>query len=319
MKKFLYIIAFAAIALLARSEVIPKDGSFLRQLQKRDSVLIADQLRYGFLLEGVEPGTQIALPDLSKGLMDSVEVVSSWQADTVKRARKSGLCDIEVSAVITAFDEGDFLLSPIVVARRLPDGTVDTLAFNPKLLSVRTMPVDTATFVLHDIKGQVRYPLTLKEILPYIAALWLLALVVIAIICLVMMHKRKEAGEVYHEPAYITALRKLDKLRGDKYWAPEKQKQFYSGITDTVREYMAARYGIDALEQTTDEIFADLKGKDLSPELFLEMKDLFELSDYVKFAKHVATQEENAAAIPAAVRFVTETWQEQAPEGEGGK
>ena len=124
---------------------------------------------------------------------------------------------------------------------------------------------------------------------------------------------------MYHEPAYITALRKLDKLRGDKYWAPEKQKQFYSGITDTVREYMAARYGIDALEHTTDEIFADLKGKDLSPELFLEMKDLFELSDYVKFAKHVATQEENAAAIPAAVRFVTETWQEQAPEGEGGK
>ena len=82
---------------------------------------------------------------------------------------------------------------------------------------------------------------------------------------------------------------------------------------------MTARYGIDALEQTTDEIFADLKGKDWSPELFLEMKDLFELSDYVKFAKHVATQEENAAAIPAAVRFVTETWQEQAPEGEGGK
>ena len=319
MKKFLYIIAFAAIALLARSEVIPKDGSFLRQLQKRDSVLIADQLRYGFLLEGVEPGTQIALPDLSKGLMDSVEVVSSWQADTIRRSRKGGPCDIEVSAVITAFDEGDFLLPPIVVARRLPDGTLDTLAFNPKLLSVRTMPVDTATFVPHDLKGQIRYPLTFKEILPYILAIWLLALVVITIVCLVMMHKRKEAGVVFHEPAYIIALRKLDKLRGDKFWAPEKQKQFYSGITDTVREYMAARYGIDAMEQTTDEIFSALKGKDLSPELFMEMKDLFELSDYVKFAKHTATREENAAAIPAAVRFVTETWQEQEPVEEGGK
>ena len=319
MKKFLYIIVFAAVALLARSEVIPKDGSFLRQLQKRDSVLIADQLQYGFLLEQVEPGTQIALPDLSKGLMDSVEVVSSWRADTVRRARKGGPCDIEISAVITAFDEGDFLLPPIVVARRLPDGTVDTLAFNPKLLSVRTMPVDTATFVPHDIKGQIRYPLTFKEIFPYIAALWLLALVVIAIVCLMMMHKRREAGEVYREPAYITALRKLDKLRGDKYWAPEKQKQFYSGITDAVREYMAARYGIDALEQTTDEIFTDLKGKELSPELFMEIKDLFELSDYVKFAKHTASKEENAAAIPAAVRFVTETWQEQEPEAEGGK
>ena len=36
----------------------------------------------------------------------------------------------------------------------------------------------------------------------------------------------------YKEPAHITALRKMDKFRSNKYWVPEKQKQFYSGVTD---------------------------------------------------------------------------------------
>ncbi|MBR0361054.1 MAG: hypothetical protein IIX35_01595, partial [Paraprevotella sp.] len=38
-------------------------------------------------------------------------------------------------------------------------------------------------------------------------------------------------------------------------WVPEKQKAFYSGITDALREYIAARYGISAMEMTTAEIF----------------------------------------------------------------
>jgi hypothetical protein len=35
------------------------------------------------------------------------------------------------------------------------------------------------------------------------------------------------------------ALRELDKYRGNAMWVPEKQKVFYSGITDALREYIA--------------------------------------------------------------------------------
>ena len=31
-------------------------------------------------------------------------------------------------------------------------------------------------------------------------------------------------------------------------------------------------------------------------------------ADFVKFAKYVASEDENAAALPVAVRFVTETY-----------
>ena len=44
-------------------DIVPFGEAFLRPLQKRDSVLIADQLAYGFRLEGVQEGTQLAVSD----------------------------------------------------------------------------------------------------------------------------------------------------------------------------------------------------------------------------------------------------------------
>ena len=92
-------------------------------------------------------------------------------------------------------------------------------------------------------------------------------------------------------------------------WAADKQKAFYSGVTDALREYISARYGISAMEMTTAEIFRDMKSTDAPEDLLKEMKELFERADFVKFAKFVASDEENASVLPVAVRFVTETYQ----------
>ena len=69
--------------------IVPSGEAFLEQLQKRDSVLIADQLRYGFRLENVKAGTVLGLPNLSKGVMDSIELVRDWKIDTLKIRRKT--------------------------------------------------------------------------------------------------------------------------------------------------------------------------------------------------------------------------------------
>ena len=291
-------------------------GSFLRPLGQRDSVLVADQLMYGFRLDGVQEGTGFAFPDYSKGFRDSVEVISPWILDTLdfKKGKKGapGTFSLEGSVVITSFDEGDYLLPPISVLRQTADGTVDTLLFNPQTLEVKTIPVDTAVFQIHDIKGQIRYPLTLKEILPYLIGGWLFAVLVILVVCLVKMRRKGGlSGILRKEPAHIVALRKLDHLRGNKLWAADKQKTFYSGVTDALREYIVSRYGISAMEMTTKEIFDDLRGKDIPADIYEEMKGLFERADFVKFAKYVATDEENASAVPAAVRFVTQTYQSE--------
>jgi len=301
------------------SGIIPSGKTFLTPLQQRDSVLVADQFEYGFILEDAPRGATYALPDLSKGLMEGVEAVTPWRIDSLlTRADRKALrkgetvpVRIKVSTTVAPFEEGQIQLPPLMIQRSL-DGVVDTLIFDPQVLDVRPMAVDTATFQIHDLKGQIRYPLTFREILPWIMGFDLLALLVALVVCLILTRKRKEQGKVYQEPAYIVALRGLDKYRGDKFWAPERQKTMYSGITDTLRTYIESRFGINAEEMTTAEIFDGLKtAQDLTPDLFADAKELFELSDYVKFAKHTASDEENARAIPTAVRFVTSTYQSQ--------
>ena len=63
------------------------------------------------------------------------------------------------------------------------------------------------------------------------------------------------------------------------------------------------------MEMTTAELFDDLKDTEVSKDLASELRDLFDRADFVKFAKFTASDEDNAAALPVAVRFVTETYQ----------
>ena len=312
------------IILAALLQTLPAGQAYLKQLQPRDSVLIADQLEYGFQLDSVAEGTRIALPDFSRASNDTLTLVRGWQIDTTARLRvrqpgvkgRARLYNLRGSIVLAPFEEGTYRLPDFAVLR-----DADTLLFEGMELEVKTMPVDTAAFQIHDIKGQMRYPLTFREMLPWIAGLWLLAALVILAVCLIQLHRRRAAGaDKPKDPAYIVALRELDKWRGDKFWAPERQKTFYSGITDTLKTYIEDRFGVDAPEMTRAELFDALRqADDLPADLREELRDLFERADFVKFAKHVASDEDNARALPTAVRFVTSTYQtvlEEEPKSE---
>ncbi len=324
---------FLTIILAIVMDVIPGGDAVLQQLQKRDSILIADQLRYSVTLKDLGKDTGIALPDLSQASNDTLTIIGGWQLDTLVRGRQvhsrnakaaakllQKPFDICAGIIIAPFEEGTYELPDIPVVRRSGE-KIDTLVFKGLEMEVKTMPVDTATFQIHDIKGQIEYPVTLKEVLPWAGAgLLVIALLMLGAWLIDRANKRRAEAGKPKDPAYIVALRELDKYRSDKFWAPEKQKTFYSGITDALKFYMDDRFGVDAPEMTTAELFDALKGdKDITPEMFNELKELFERADFVKFAKHVASDEENAGALPLAVRFVTTTYQADIEKEAGGQ
>lgn len=320
---FISLIVLLGCAASYAQSVISAGETYLKQLQPRDSILVADQLEYGMVLQQVKPGTALQLPELEKVFNDTLSLVRGWTADTlwtraqIKALRKGAEptpVDIRLSMVLVPWEEGKYQLPDLPVLKA-EGGSVDTLLFSAQELEVKTMPLDTATFVVHDLKPQVRYPLTAQEVVPYVLGFDLFAMLVILTVCLVMMRRRKESEVKTCEPAYIVALRSLDRYRGEKFWAPDKQKTMYSGITDTLRTYIESRFGVNAEEMTTADIFDELKGcVEITPELYGDVKELFELSDFVKFAKHTASDEDNAKAIPTAVRFVTSTYQSQLDE-----
>ena len=298
-----------SILLSCMLDVIPSGSTFVQSPQKRDSLLIADQVEYGFTLKDFPGGSTLALEELPALPEDSLVLVRSWKIDTLKTNRKTSGLDLKASVLLAPFESGTFRLPVLRALRTGADGVSDTLVFEPSEIEVFTMPVDTATFVIHDIKGQKGYPVTFREVLPYmLIVLCLAALTVLVVILVKRRRAARENAAGPAEPAYIIALRQLDGYKGEKWWAPEKQKQYYSGITDTLKFYIEDRFAIDAPEMTTDELFSALKGcSELSPELYLSARELFETADYVKFAKHYADGQEASRALGVAVSFVTST------------
>lgn len=289
--------------------IIPSGKANLEPLQKRDSMLVADQFDYGFVLKALPHGSSLALQDLSVISSDTLTLVRNWQLDTI-RSNKANY-DLHAAVRLAAFEQGRYELPALSVIRRLKNGQTDTLAFDPESIDVYEMPVDTAQFVINDIKPQLTYPITIKEVLPWVGGgLGVIALIVLAIYLITRaISKRKTIEEGPKESPYIVALRSLDKLRDNSLWSAPKQKFYYSSITDALKVYIDDIFSIDAPEMTTAELFAELKKrKELNPELYEDAKALFELADFVKFAKHTASDEENAAALPTAIRFVMNTY-----------
>ena len=119
-----------AIYVLAAG-IIPSGQSYLKQLQQRDSILIADQLEYGVELNQVAEGTGLVFQDYSKVLTDTLTLVRNWRLDTIKVDKKSKdakLYDLRASVVVAPFEEGRYRLPDVAVLRTL-GSQQDTLLF----------------------------------------------------------------------------------------------------------------------------------------------------------------------------------------------
>ncbi|MBR4775232.1 MAG: hypothetical protein IK008_03950 [Bacteroidales bacterium] len=322
MKRILFISALLAVSLAAGAEGLRREAgkAVLEPLQKRDSILVGDQIRLKLEIKDVAGTSSLALPEPQPEPNAPLEFLGEWQLDSTRVSKwgeKPTRYNLKASIVLTAFMGGTYNLPDLPV---LVDG--DTLVYRVAEPLVVTEPaVDMESFTLNDIKPPVDIPITPDLILEAISEnIWIIIWIIGGIVSLALLthlivwlvRRRMRALKVQPaEPAHVRALRKLDEFRGEKYWKPEHQKAFYSGVTDALREYIAARYKFGAMEMTTAEVFDSLKGTDVPEDLYGEMKDLFERADFVKFAKFTAPDEDNAKVLPGAVRFVTETYQQE--------
>ncbi|MDR2010966.1 MAG: hypothetical protein LBQ22_10855 [Bacteroidales bacterium] len=113
------------------------------------------------------------------------------------------------------------------------------------------------------------------------------------------------------EPAHLTALRELEKIRKEKIWAKGLIKEFHVQVTDVIRNYIEDRFGINAKEMTTTEILSSFSGTDyLDNENIQKLKQMLELADTVKFAKYQPLQNENDLSLNNAVGIVESTKEE---------
>ena len=256
-----------------------------------------------------EVGEPVQWPMLDKELIPGIEVVDKTIVDTV--SLKDGRVQYNQYVTLTSFEDSLFYIAPLAF---VSDG--DTVWSDAMTLNVvQPFEMDTTDMAIADIKDVYKAPIWWWGVLRWV----LLALGIAAvgvggyylITYLQATFGKKDEELVAAEPlrpADEVALEKLDVIREEKIWQAGQVKEYHTQLTDVVREYIARRFDVSSVEQTSDETLSAIRP------LLKEQKDLYEqlrkmltLADLVKFAKWTATPDENEQSLRSAYTFVKET------------
>lgn len=237
---------------------------------------------------------------------DSVELRTSMRRDTVQKG--NGLIQINYEIPVQAFDSGLYQLPQFVYV----SGT-DTARSNRVSLKVIPVPV-AADATIADFTPPVSPDGKLLDFLPdwAIDLWWLwLSIVLLAVLFFIGMRRYRRQGALIKPKAepnpYDVAMKRLDNLKRRQLWEQGMEKEYFTLLTDILREYLEKRFGINAMEMTTAEIIDSLSANPEVKEKRGCMHEILDVADFVKFAKVRPLPEDNIAAFDNACRFVEET------------
>ncbi|MBQ6612592.1 MAG: hypothetical protein IIX19_02615 [Alistipes sp.] len=266
---------------------------------------------------------------------DVLELIADYPFDTIKvDGRKLHLRKRYRLAVM---ETGDLHLRPSILYfeknRELPDTiyggdtltlyveryeALDTLSFLVADPASQGIKVDATLAQKHleteGITTQKDLPFRFVEIRDYviygIITLVLLALLVwlVATHLYKLMRKRETSVSVMPKiPPHIVANKALVELHNRKLWQNGKYKLYYTELTAILRVYISERWGISAMEYTTDEIIEALSDITLPRDSRFKLVALLRTADMVKFAKAEPDADENEENYTRAYYFVEDT------------
>ncbi len=276
----------------------------------RDSVSIGDQVTLS--VEVDKDVMQVVMfPEIDTERAGGIiEIVESSEVDTL--ASEGRRMQIAKRYTITSFNAGSFRVSDYPVLY-LDKNIVDTL-YSPDtlLLRVSSFEIDTATMTIHDIRPIKNIPVMFGEWGGW-AALGLVGLLlcgaIIWVIVRLVKHKPVFGKVKPAIPPHIKAINELNELQHQKLWQNGRHKQYYTRLTEILREYLDGRYGVSAMEMTTDEILAAIKELSIDARQIAVLTELLQTADFVKFAKHTPDDELNESLFSGVYYFVEDTKQ----------
>ncbi|MBI4534995.1 MAG: hypothetical protein HY708_01865 [Ignavibacteriae bacterium] len=214
------------------------------------------------------------------------------------------------SIVVAKYDSGTAIVPPIEFLYTVPgDTSLHTVASNPLILTIVTVPVDTSKDI-RDIKPPLSIPLTFAEVAMYVGIL--LAIVAIAYFVYRYWKKKQmeKATDAYVPPpkaAHVIALEELAVLKEKKLWQQGLIKAYYSELTEIIRRYFENRYNVRALEETTDEILHELRKHSHAAPILEESNTLLTLADLVKFATYQPGIPDHEEMMTIAYKIIDKT------------
>lgn len=307
MKRLLLITLLLAFGTALRAQDVPQ----VRARVEPDSIGIGD--RFDYVIEVDKDLVQVVqFPEFTPAGEGGIELVESLPVDTLSRdGRRLRLMK---RYRLAAFDEGRYNLGAARVLYA-DKNIVDTLRSHDSVyLEVTTFQIDSTSQSIYDLKPQKTLPFRFREISGYVkwAVLFVLVLLAAAYALNRYLKSRgKGLGDLFKaappQPPHVVAIRALEALHHQKLWQNNRHKQYYSQLTDILRTYIDGRWGVSAMEMTSDEIIAAMRSEELPDKARMDLTAILRDADLVKFAKATPEAEQNEADYLKAYYFVEET------------
>lgn len=241
-------------------------------------------------------------------LPDSFGKIEVLQAGPIDTLSQDGRMVYRQELQVTGFDSGRFVIPPFRFEIKPRSGAAYTLLTDSLPLLVHTVAVDT-TKPFRPIKDVMKVPASWRDYIWYFVVAF--AVLLLGFLLYYYLKKKKAAAALPPPPENISdkALRELRALDQKNLWeqGEEGVKAYYVQLTDIVRRYIEVRFGVKALEQTTDEFLAAVKHhrelKAWSRQLFL----LLHTADMAKFARAQPDEIAHLEAMQAAQELVQQS------------
>lgn len=277
-----------------------------------DSIMIGDRFSIEVMVDK-DIMQVIALPSLGQeGTSHGLEILSESPLDTIKAEGRRQVLHKRYD--MTSFEAGNYDLGRFPVL--YGDKNITDTIYSPEALRivVETFPVDTEKDTIYDIKPPIRTPLLVSEFGGYTVAALVAALAVAAAAVLTRRALARRSRPVTESgtpppsiPPHVRAIEDLEELHNQKLWQSGRTKHYYTRLTDIIRTYLNGRYGMNAMEMTSDEIIRAAAPLDISAKDTADLRSILLTADLVKFAKHDPDREENERLYYAAYYFVEDT------------
>lgn len=268
-------------------------------------ITIGDPIQLRLRIEADE-NLHIYLDPIDRSEGEYLEVDKPQVERIESESLPTGKTHYEITYPLRAFAIGKHTLPPITIKYTDADGNSGSIQTPTYLFEVRSVkpPSDTE---MKGIKGPWAVP---PNWLFYIFALFLVIVAIGAVIFLYLRRRTKpmdlQSEVLPQRQPHEIAYEQLNRIEGMNWVAQGEMKGYHTEISHVIRQYIAARYHIPALELTTQELLDRLQAEDIPKEL---VRQFFTNCDLVKFARYNPTKPEAHERMGEARRIVDETKQ----------
>jgi hypothetical protein len=182
-----------------------------------------------------------------------------------------------------------------------PDGAVATVSVPATAFTVDSLLANEADPERkpEDPPISIEYPNTLAETVILSVLATTAALFILFLVARRVLRRRRPAVVVPAIPPHVLALDALTGLEQSELLAEGRVQDYYLQLSEIAKGYLERRFGLPALDRTTDEIRRDLlrQGARIEPLTPTEIIEFLQRSDLVKFARFHPEDDESREAL----------------------